>query len=305
MANEIIATVASIDGMAFARAADGATRELRAGDQLREGEVLLTPDGSKVQLTLSDGSPLLVSDIAEMAIDRDMVAQYAAGRDQSAVEDESVRDVLAALERGDDLSEVLDPPAAGATDPASEGHSFVRLARILEVTDEFHGVVAPLAAEPELPLTPNLIPVDAIDDTAITEVGQPVLIDVEANDNFLEGSRVDAVTQPDNGSVVINADDTVTYTPNPGFAGTDTFTYTAVSPDGNGSDTATVTVEVVGEGEIPPTIAIGDDTVVEGNVATVTVTLSAPSDEPVTVAFTTADGSATVSGGDYNPVDGT
>jgi len=63
---------------------------------------------------------------------------------------------------------------------------------------------------------------------------------------------VDSVTQPDNG-VVTNNNSDVTYTPNAGFSGTDTFTYTVSDGDG-GTDTATVTVEVLvggggGEGE--------------------------------------------------------
>src|SRR5688572_32639223 len=54
---------------------------------------------------------------------------------------------------------------------------------------------------------------------------------------------VDSATEPAHGSLVVNLDDTVTYTPDPDFNGTDTFDYTA--SDGNGgTDTATVTVTV-------------------------------------------------------------
>jgi hypothetical protein len=52
-----------------------------------------------------------------------------------------------------------------------------------------------------------------------------------------------------------------------------------------------------------PSIAIGDVTVTEGNTgstnATFTVSLSATSSRPVTVRYTTADGTATAVGGDY------
>src|SRR5262249_53693092 len=60
----------------------------------------------------------------------------------------------------------------------------------------------------------------------------------------------------------------------------------------------------------PPgvSIAIGDRTVAEGNTGTVaatfTVTLSAASTQPVTVAYATADGTATV-GSDYQAASGT
>lgn len=47
-----------------------------------------------------------------------------------------------------------------------------------------------------------------------------------------------------NGTVILNADGSFTYTPNPGFCGTDSFTYYAT--DGiNNSNIATVTIEVV------------------------------------------------------------
>ncbi|MCX2975733.1 hypothetical protein EYC87_19390, partial [Halieaceae bacterium IMCC8485] len=55
----------------------------------------------------------------------------------------------------------------------------------------------------------------------------------------------------------------------------------------------------------PPVINIGDDVVVEGDTAAVTVTLSKASDQAVTVNFATADGTATVSGSDYDPATGT
>ncbi len=64
------------------------------------------------------------------------------------------------------------------------------------------------------------------------------------------GAFVTGVTNGSHGTVVINADGTVTYTPNPGFFGTDTFTYTATSVDGNGQDTAVVTVVIAATGEV-------------------------------------------------------
>jgi hypothetical protein len=54
----------------------------------------------------------------------------------------------------------------------------------------------------------------------------------------LDVSSVAVVVAPANGAAVVNADGTITYTPNPGFSGVDTFTY---SVEGS---TATVTVNV-------------------------------------------------------------
>ena len=54
---------------------------------------------------------------------------------------------------------------------------------------------------------------------------------------------VTKVSDPANGSVIINVDGTLTYTPDPNFNGMDSFTY--VTEDGNGgSNTATVSVSV-------------------------------------------------------------
>ena len=81
-------------------------------------------------------------------------------------------------------------------------------------------------------------------DSAITNEDTSVIIDVLKNDTDEDGviSPVESVSQGANGSVAINTDGTVTYTPNADFNGTDTFTYT--NQDGN-TETVTVTVNPV------------------------------------------------------------
>lgn len=85
---------------------------------------------------------------------------------------------------------------------------------------------------------------NAVNDSATTPRGTPVNIDVLANDVDPEGQTlsIGTVSTPANGTATIVSGQ-VRYTPNAGFAGTDTFTYTAVDPDGN-SASATVTVTV-------------------------------------------------------------
>ncbi|TAK59662.1 cadherin-like domain-containing protein [Methylobacter sp.] len=85
----------------------------------------------------------------------------------------------------------------------------------------------------------------AVNDTATTNAGTPVIISVRGNDSDVDGDilSITSVTAPANGSVVINNGQTVTYTPNAGFSGTNTFSYTII--DGNNlTATATVTVTV-------------------------------------------------------------
>jgi hypothetical protein len=99
-------------------------------------------------------------------------------------------------------------------------------------------------------VTLNLTPVNdapvAIGDAASTTAGTPVVINVLGNDFDIDGDTlsVTAVTAPTNGTAVINADDTITYTSTADFAGgIVTFDYTV--NDGNGgTDNATVAVDV-------------------------------------------------------------
>ena len=86
-------------------------------------------------------------------------------------------------------------------------------------------------------------------DTATTARTKPIRITVLANDSDPDGDplTVTATTRPAHGSVVINADRTITYTPSARFYGTDTFRYT-VSDGRGGTTTATVTVTVKKKG---------------------------------------------------------
>ncbi len=84
----------------------------------------------------------------------------------------------------------------------------------------------------------------ARDDSVNTEEDVAVTIDVLNNDTDPNEDtlHVVSVTQPHNGLAVIDGNDAVTYTPNAGFSGSDSFTYTI--SDGSETDTATVTIQV-------------------------------------------------------------
>jgi hypothetical protein len=91
----------------------------------------------------------------------------------------------------------------------------------------------------------NRFPV-AVDDSAVTEVDHPVTINVIANDSDPEGDPLSlkSVGWPSHGRRQYNGNGTITYTPEAGFVGVDTFTY--VLRDGNGGlaqGTVTVTVD--------------------------------------------------------------
>ena len=84
----------------------------------------------------------------------------------------------------------------------------------------------------------------ANDDAATTETDTEVTIEVLANDTDadLDNLKVLSVTQLSNG-IVENNEINITYIPDAGFSGTETFTY-IVSDGKGGTDTATVTVLV-------------------------------------------------------------
>ena len=76
----------------------------------------------------------------------------------------------------------------------------------------------------------NRVPI-AGPDVARTPAGAPVVIDARANDFDPDGDPIaieGIAEQPQNGAVVIREDGRLVYTPNEGFAGTDSFVYTLV-----------------------------------------------------------------------------
>ncbi|HAV1369187.1 TPA: tandem-95 repeat protein, partial [Vibrio parahaemolyticus] len=80
----------------------------------------------------------------------------------------------------------------------------------------------------------------------------PTIINVLSNDTFESTDKVvslDADNGPKNGSVIVNNDGTVTYTPDDNYVGKDTFTYVVTS--GGVSESTTVTVNVTPVNDAP------------------------------------------------------
>lgn len=101
-------------------------------------------------------------------------------------------------------------------------------------------------------VTIDVLPiVDTNDDSVSTDVDTDIVISWRANDNDIPTAGSIVTTNPSNGSVVLNdngttndpSDDNITYTPDAGFIGTDTFDYTVCDTSGN-CDTATITIMV-------------------------------------------------------------
>ena len=104
----------------------------------------------------------------------------------------------------------------------------------------------------------------ALADSASTAAGQPVTINVLGNDSDPDVGdtlSINGFTQAANGSVTQTGNSLV-YTPNSGFSGTDSFSYTIVDPSGAPA-TATVTVTV----SAPAPVIANGNTVQLFNVA--------------------------------------
>ena len=100
-------------------------------------------------------------------------------------------------------------------------------------------------------------PTVANDDSATTMVNTAVTVVVFANDTDADGDQLfmSQYTHPTNGTVQWNPGYTVTYTPNAGFVGTDSFTYN-VWDGTSASNYATVTITITSDNDAP--VAVTD-----------------------------------------------
>lgn len=152
----------------------------------------------------------------------------------------------------------------------------------------------------------NTAPV-AVDDNAGTRPGQPVTLNVADNDIDPDGSvdksSVAVTNPPANGSLQTGTTPgELTYTPNNGFTGTDTFTYTVRDDQGALSNEATVTITVSATNLAPVAANDAANTSVSTPVVIGVLANDADSDgslNPATVSITSppANGSAAVNTG--------
>jgi VCBS repeat-containing protein len=170
--------------------------------------------------------------------------------------------------------EIVTPPASGALSGTAPDVTYTP-------NPDFHGVDSFTfkavdstgAASDDTTVTITVISVNdapvAADDTATTVEDTAVVIDVVANDDDVDGDALSvlSVGDPPNGTAADNGDGTVTYTPDAGFTGSDSFAYD-ISDGNGGTDTASVTVTVAAVNHAP--VANADSYTVDED-ATLTV----------------------------------
>ena len=105
----------------------------------------------------------------------------------------------------------------------------------------------------------------AVDDSVSIVEDNAVTFAPLANDSDVDGDSLTVTSAgAEHGTVVVNSNGTLTYTPNANYNGTDHVTYTI--SDGNGS-TAMATVTITVDPENDPPIAIGDTAVTDEDTA--------------------------------------
>ncbi len=109
----------------------------------------------------------------------------------------------------------------------------------------------------------------AIDDSAITSHGTAVTVEVLQNDLLEDATPPLTITEASNGSggnIVVNSNNTITYTPNNSFSGQDEFTYRIQDAAGQKSpNTAKVTISIPKEPLATQCFAVADNDDLRGS----------------------------------------
>ncbi|WP_138512688.1 retention module-containing protein [Rhodoferax bucti] len=194
--------VVILQGNAWVVSSDGNKRAIKLGDEIQEGQVVLTEDGTRLELALPNGKEISLESGRELLIDANLLGFAPEDATNAALKDlnSGAAAIARVIATGGDLSTELEATAAGLSGgDASDSHSFVRVMRISEG-------VSPLAIDREN-TTPtsetNTIsgstPVIANGISAtggITDNDQPSITGVEVgnpgatDDNVVEGAAL-------------------------------------------------------------------------------------------------------------------
>ncbi len=307
VASVAVATVVAITGTVYARNADGQLRPLKVGDVLLNGEVLVTPEGSSAELETLDGELLSSQHNADLLISRELlVSEQGLAQEEASIEGGSAQQLIQALAQGQDLSELLEPTAAGngAGGGANSGHDFILLGRVAESVSELFGGLDQAAA-----VTAESVGfsagVEADDSRDLTEPDAPSIALV--NDSGIAGDLITndgalSVTGVEPGATVEYSTDGSTwsssFTPVEG-ENTVYVRQTDVAGNTSGSSSLTFTLDTQ---VAAPSVALVTDSNVGDDLITNDGALSVTGVEPgATVEYST-DGSTWSSS--FTPVEG-
>ncbi|MFM2252824.1 MAG: hypothetical protein RJB68_1161, partial [Pseudomonadota bacterium] len=127
--------VVILQGNAWVVSPDGTKRAIKVGDEIQEGQVVITENGTRLELALPNGQAISLEAGRELLIDANLLGLSPTDATEAALRD--LNSGSAAIEQinasGGDLSTQLEATAAGLSGgDASDSHSFVRVMRINE-----------------------------------------------------------------------------------------------------------------------------------------------------------------------------
>ena len=272
--NVVIGKVVVLQGHATIRAADGTQVELKLGDPVHEGDVIITGPGAVVQLGFADGESYVVHQNETITVDASVFAVNGMDAHNAAVTTHGgdLKEITDAIASGNSLDQLLEAPQAGlgGGGDGNSGHSFVQLVRIVEgiptestVNNSSDGGAQ--SGHQSSGAAPGLAGPDAMD-TAASEMvtvayEQPVTIHLSGVDTEASIVSFTVTNLPTNGTLyladgktpvfvgeVINAvgnSASVVFVPSAGTnALSTTFQYTATDALGTTSSAATGTINV-------------------------------------------------------------
>ena len=281
-------TVAFVQGDAYLRDSSGKLTAIKPGDVVAEGDAIVTAAGAVVELQLPSGAKLSVGPDRELLLNDELFATAVPERSENVVSNLGAEadKVIQALNSGKDPFEDLEDPAAGLAGGGvgDQTHDFVRLVRILEdvtpISYSYSGTTDSIDFRPvsgattaTTPAAANTPPVANPDTGIAATEDKPVTFAVLGNDTDANGDALTvtgATVDPAKGSVTVNADGTLTFTPAANVNGPVTVTYTIADGQG-GTSTTTATIDIA---PVPDaaTLGSGSGAVKEDTAAQTTAT---------------------------------
>ncbi|HEY9204170.1 MAG TPA: Ig-like domain-containing protein [Sulfurimonas sp.] len=271
----VIGKIAGVEGIFYIKGLDGSLRKALQNDPIYNGEIVIGDANNipteSVTVSIADGSEIVLLGKEKQLFDSSLLNREFSNEDTVTGKDS----IQALLEKNGDIDNIEDLETAAGEEESvdsTDGVDSVFLdpnGAITDVNADLRDVAfAEETTESRddnyflnIETAPVTVTVDAINDvttvvndTAATNEDAAVNIDVVANDTDVDAkSPVATVTQGSNGTVVIESDGTLTYTPDANFNGEDTFTYT--NEEGN---TGTVNVEVEAVADAPLLSVVSD-----------------------------------------------